>query len=114
MADVDQSLSKWQQAIIAGTGYIRSASYQSIAPSLERIILWLEEIRGWALCGPNYLEGFTLDVKAVEAAIKQAQEALMASAHLEQAAVNDERLFVEFAKWMKFGMSLRALLLYAA
>lgn len=70
-------------------------------PSIERVILWLDEMRGWALAGNSLLAPDA--VSRIDRLILLSQHVILKASQLERAAREDYGMFVEFAKWIKYG-----------
>lgn len=70
-------------------------------PAIERVILWLEEMRGWALAGNSLLAPHT--VPRIDRLMLLSQHVIIKANQLERAAREDHAMFIEFSKWIKYG-----------
>lgn len=96
-----QHLSRWENVFRQLSEQFRSAAYQAIVPAAERILLWLEDMKGWALTegGPLRRD----DIEQIRDLILIAQQLIMKTGHLERAAGSEHALFAEFCKFIKLG-----------
>lgn len=51
-----QSLLKWETTVVSALTTIRQACYQNLLPAFERVVILLNEMRGWSLWfGPAFI-----------------------------------------------------------
>lgn len=95
-------MSRWESSVKQFADTFRAVTYQAIVPAAERIVLWLEQMKGWSMTVRDPFDS-KLDKAEIDQLIALAQQLIMKSSQLERAAGVEEHEFVEFHKFLKYG-----------
>ncbi|KAL7415568.1 anaphase-promoting complex, cyclosome, subunit 4-domain-containing protein [Mrakia frigida] len=101
----ERSLLKWEATVTTALTTIRQACYQTLLPAFERIILLLNEMRGWSLWRSKY-GSLALQSAELQRAINLTRYAAFRVRELEREAAEEGRRFTEFAKWLRYEVSV--------
>ena len=71
-------------------------------PCCERIVIWLDQIRGWSKWKRRF-KHLNIQVHQLEECFPLVQLLMLSSARLESLALEEELGFRDFASWIKFG-----------
>ncbi|WVR07625.1 hypothetical protein IAU60_004667 [Kwoniella sp. DSM 27419] len=101
-----RTIAKWDQTLDTSLRTIQSLLLESISPALERLVLLLEELKGWSRShSPRYQAALSMDQPSIDRAIDlvlgfgQLAERMRRDAEHEMAAAG------EFMKWLRYDAS---------
>jgi hypothetical protein len=113
-----QTIAKWELSLETSYKTIQKVFAESVGPSIERIILLLEEMRGWSLVyvyHPNCITELTkrsrystlgLQTDSVEQSLAVAVGFAKLIERMRQQAQEEMYAASEWIKWLKYGTFL--------
>ncbi|KAJ9120779.1 hypothetical protein QFC22_002712 [Naganishia vaughanmartiniae] len=99
----DGALNKWMSAYDDSVEYIHQTLSYGVFPALERLILLLEELKGWSM----YKRGYDLNLETsdVEECIEWARYLAIRVMDMSRDVTHEAEAFREFGKWLKYEIS---------
>ncbi|CUA76703.1 Anaphase-promoting complex subunit 4 [Rhizoctonia solani] len=96
----DRSINHWEQIVSHALIRMRDYASQRIVPAAERMVIVLEEIRGWAAWPDRYAQ-FRFSQEAIERCLGRAHRLVAYAQWLAIEAKAELARFVEFIKFMR-------------
>ncbi|KAH7345021.1 anaphase-promoting complex, cyclosome, subunit 4-domain-containing protein [Rhizoctonia solani] len=96
----DRSINHWEQMVSHALIRIRDYASQRIAPAAERMVITLEEIRGWAAWPDRYAQ-FRFSPEAIEHCLGRAHRLVAYAQWLAIESNAELARFIEFIKFMR-------------
>ncbi|KAJ9105236.1 hypothetical protein QFC21_001601 [Naganishia friedmannii] len=99
----DGALNKWMSAYDDSVEYIHQTLSYGVFPAVERLLLLLEELKGWSM----YKRGYDLDLETsgVEECIDWARYLAIRVMDMSRDVTREAEAFREFGKWLKYEIS---------
>ncbi|BGP36700.1 hypothetical protein JCM10449v2_000601 [Rhodotorula kratochvilovae] len=97
----ERGLVKWEGAMALALERLRRATWMSVGPALERVVLLLREVDGWARW-PDKFAPYAFAREDVLRATELAKEAIRVSARLQREVEEEERCFKQFSVWLRY------------
>ncbi|KAM0793203.1 hypothetical protein ACM66B_000673 [Microbotryomycetes sp. NB124-2] len=97
----ERSLDKWISTTEEALNKLRQNTLASIQPAIERIILVLDELKGWTLYKEKFAE-YGLRASWIGKGVLLACEIIKASVKFETLIVEEHRCFNEFVAWIRY------------
>ncbi|KAJ1311465.1 hypothetical protein OPQ81_009954 [Rhizoctonia solani] len=94
----DRSINHWEQMVSHALIRMRDYASQRIAPAAERMVIVLEEIRGWAAWPDRYAQ-FRFSQEAIEGCLARAH---LLVAYVQWLAIESNAELARFAEFSKF------------
>ncbi|WWD19682.1 hypothetical protein CI109_104144 [Kwoniella shandongensis] len=102
-----RTIAKWDLALDTSFRTIQKLVSESISPALERIILLLEELRGWART-PQFTDHLNLDEREVQRALDLVCGFAKLAEKMRRNAEHEMLAAAEFMKWVKYEIARSA------
>ncbi|KAF8609635.1 hypothetical protein BDV93DRAFT_540863 [Ceratobasidium sp. AG-I] len=96
----DRSVNHWEQMVSHVLIKMRDYAGRRLAPAAERLVVVLEEIRGWA-AWPDRYDHFRFPPPAIEECLRQAHRVIAYAQWLAIEANAEHARFVEFIKFIR-------------
>ncbi|WVF72936.1 hypothetical protein IAT40_007754 [Kwoniella sp. CBS 6097] len=103
-----RTIAKWDQMLDTSFRTIQSLISESISPALERIILLLEELKGWSK-DSSYKRQLDLDEVAITSAIDLVLGFAKLVERMRRDAEHEMLAAAEFMKWLKYEITRAAI-----
>ncbi|BGP44776.1 hypothetical protein JCM10450v2_000590 [Rhodotorula kratochvilovae] len=97
----ERGLVKWEGAMALALERLRRATWMSVGPAMERVVLLLREVDGWARW-PDKFASYAFAREDVLRATELAKEAIRVSARLQREVEEEERCFKQFSVWLRY------------
>ncbi|KAK8853269.1 hypothetical protein IAR55_003972 [Kwoniella newhampshirensis] len=102
-----RTVAKWDMALETSFRTIQKLVSESISPALERIILLLEDLRGWAKA-PQFTQYLKLDEKVIQHALDVLCGFAKLAEQMRRNAEHELLAAAEFMKWVKYEITRSA------
>ncbi|QRV91376.1 hypothetical protein RhiJN_19394 [Ceratobasidium sp. AG-Ba] len=96
----DRSVNHWEQMVSHALIKMRDYAGRRLAPAAERLVVVLEEIRGWA-AWPDRYDSFRFSPRAIEDCLRRAHRVIAYSQWLAIEANAELSRFLEFMKFIR-------------
>ncbi|KAG8749869.1 hypothetical protein FRC12_013186, partial [Ceratobasidium sp. 428] len=100
----DRSVNHWEQMVSHALIKMRDYAGRRLAPAAERLVVVLEEIRGWA-AWPDRYTLFRFPPHEIQACLRRAHRVIAYSQWLAIEANAEHARFLEFIKFIRSGQS---------
>ncbi|KAK4054867.1 hypothetical protein OIV83_000791 [Microbotryomycetes sp. JL201] len=97
----ERALDKWISTTEQAFTKLRKNTVLSIQPAVERVILMLDELKGWTLYKEKFA-AYGLRPSWIGKAVLLATEIIKASVRFENLVVEEQRCFNEFVFWIRY------------
>ncbi|KAG8711906.1 hypothetical protein FRC08_015261 [Ceratobasidium sp. 394] len=96
----DRSVNRWEQMVSHALIKMRDYAGRRLAPAAERLVVVLEEIRGWA-AWPDRYDLFRFPPRAIEGCLRRAHRVIAYAQWLAIEANAEHARFLEFIKFIR-------------
>ncbi|KAG8908102.1 hypothetical protein FRB99_000546 [Tulasnella sp. 403] len=96
----ERGMAQWEATVQGALSVLQESAERRLSPACERLIIVLEEVRGWSAWTQRY-SPFLFDTVEVDECLAMCHRAIELSEWLSQAAEIEAGRFHEFMRWMK-------------
>ncbi|KDQ08489.1 hypothetical protein BOTBODRAFT_191754 [Botryobasidium botryosum FD-172 SS1] len=97
----ERTLNHWESTMVNALNLLQEHSEQRLSPACERLVVILEEVRGWALW-PSRFEPFQLHSLAeIDKCLDQARRVIELAEWLTKEAAEELEKYRQFTQWIR-------------
>nr|XP_018260797.1 uncharacterized protein I303_06513 [Kwoniella dejecticola CBS 10117]OBR82955.1 hypothetical protein I303_06513 [Kwoniella dejecticola CBS 10117] len=100
-----RTVTKWDQTLDSSYRTIQNLIIESISPAVERLVLLLEEMRGWSRTSVGYQAQLNLQEQEISSAIDLVLGFGKLMEKMRRDAEHEMKAAAEFMKWLKYDTS---------
>ncbi|KAG8964939.1 hypothetical protein FRC03_001163 [Tulasnella sp. 419] len=96
----ERGMAQWQSTVANALNLIQDSAERKLSPAFERLVVVLEEVRGWTIW-PQAYAAFQFTTEDIELCLKLCHRGIELAEWLSKEATAECQRFIEFMSWIK-------------